>query len=81
MWLYIALDGTPNIDCYWVGAVPKLRGYWLYGPQLLVPLVAADGAPSLRQQQRLEGLGFRVWGLGFRVWGLGFRVEGSGFGD
>ena len=21
--LYIALNRTPNIDCYWVGAVPK----------------------------------------------------------
>ena len=25
MWLYIALNRTPNIDCYWVGAVPKLH--------------------------------------------------------
>ena len=24
--LYIALNRTPNIDCYWVGAVPNL---WL----------------------------------------------------
>ena len=24
IWLYIALKRTPNIDCYWVGAVPKL---------------------------------------------------------
>ena len=24
IWLYIALNRTPNIDCYWVGAVPKL---------------------------------------------------------
>ena len=23
IWLYIALNRTPNIDCYWVGAVPK----------------------------------------------------------
>ena len=23
MWLYIALNRTPYIDCYWVGAVPK----------------------------------------------------------
>ena len=22
IWLYIALNRTPNIDCYWVGAVP-----------------------------------------------------------
>ena len=25
MWLYIALNRTPNIDCYWVGAVPKFE--------------------------------------------------------
>ena len=25
-WFYIALTGTPNIDCYWVGAVPKVYG-------------------------------------------------------
>ena len=23
IWLYIALNRTPNIDCYWVGAVPN----------------------------------------------------------
>ena len=23
IWLYIALDRTPNIDCYWGEAVPK----------------------------------------------------------
>ena len=25
IWLYIALDRTPNMDCYWVGAVPNLN--------------------------------------------------------
>ena len=24
IWLYIALNRTPNVDCYWVGAVPNL---------------------------------------------------------
>ena len=24
VWLYIALNRILNIDCYWVGAVPKL---------------------------------------------------------
>ena len=24
IWLYIALNRTRNIDCYWVGAVPKV---------------------------------------------------------
>ena len=26
IWLYIALNRTPNIDCDWVGAVPKVQG-------------------------------------------------------
>ena len=26
IWLYIALNRTHNIDCYWVGAVPKVKG-------------------------------------------------------
>ena len=25
-WIYKALNGTTNIDCYWVGAVPKVKG-------------------------------------------------------
>ena len=25
MWLYIALNRTPNIDCYWLGPVPNVR--------------------------------------------------------
>ena len=33
--LYIALNGTPNIDCYWVGAVPK--EYDMQGFDFLVP--------------------------------------------
>ena len=24
VWLYIALNRTPNIDCYWVGTVPNI---------------------------------------------------------
>ena len=24
MVIYIGLNSTPNIDCYWVGAVPKV---------------------------------------------------------
>ena len=25
IWLYIALNRTPSIDCYWEGAVPKIN--------------------------------------------------------
>ena len=28
-WLYIALNRTPNTDCYWVGAVPNIQLYKL----------------------------------------------------
>ena len=27
IWLYLALNRTPNIDCYWVGAVPHFSGF------------------------------------------------------
>ena len=27
IWLYIALNRTPNMDCYWMGAVPKVEGF------------------------------------------------------
>ena len=29
MWLYKALNRTPNIDCYWLAAVPKGYGIGL----------------------------------------------------
>ena len=32
IYIYVALNRTPNIDCYWVGAVPKgcrYKGYSL----------------------------------------------------
>ena len=28
--LYMALQRTPNIDCYWVGAVPKVWGCLMF---------------------------------------------------
>ena len=37
IWLYIGLTRTPNIICYWVGAVPKIGvkvlGFGLEGPE------------------------------------------------
>ena len=30
IWLYIAFNGTPNIDCYWVGAVPNLNPNYVH---------------------------------------------------
>ena len=44
-WLYIALNRTPNIDCYRVGAVPNLN------PK---PLATSAG------RRRLEGAGQQV---------------------
>ena len=29
IWLHIALNRTPYIDCYWVGAVPKVCLAWV----------------------------------------------------
>ena len=46
--LYIALNGTPNIDCYWVGAVPKYYHY-LYAPGR-----AAGTRPGLPDRVRLR---------------------------
>ena len=37
IWLYIALNRTPNIDCYWVGAVPNINGIWALKPYYLGP--------------------------------------------
>ena len=42
-WLYIALNRTPNIDCYWGGAVPNLN------PNLL----ASGGMFKLSAEWRL----------------------------
>ena len=35
IWLYIALNRTPNIDCYLVGAVPKVENLWFGTPPVL----------------------------------------------
>ena len=35
--LYIALNRTPNIDCYWVGAVPRSCHYRYLGGQGHMP--------------------------------------------
>ena len=34
LWLYITLNRTPNIDCHWVGAVPKFQGSRVLGSGL-----------------------------------------------
>ena len=68
IWLYIALNRTPNIDCYWVGAVPKVQG----SSRLIeayVGLYSVDKQkegdmrahpPDLVQRHTATGLGFRV---------------------
>ena len=81
MGLYIALNRTPNIDCYWVGAVPNPKIMAQTRPFLAPPLL--EDALSLHQVGRLfnslpRGLGFRVGGPGF--WGLGLRVWDLGLG-
>ena len=47
IWLYIALNGTPSIDCYWMGAVPKVSIDGMRepaGPVRNIP--SADPPPS-----------------------------------
>ena len=59
IWIYIALNSTPNIDCYWVGADPRFR---LYGLILSKQSVGPE-----------RGLFVGFWPM-IAVWGLGFRV-------
>ena len=40
IWLYIALNRTPNIDCYWEGAVPKI--YCVVTPWLCLSAAQAS---------------------------------------
>ena len=54
--LYIALNRTPNIDCYWVGAVPKFQ---------------ALGSRSALMIRRCEGSCNSRWRSSRIVWGLG----------
>ena len=53
--LYVALTRT-NLDCYWLGAVPKGWAGYIAGFERLHACWA-----------KLVGCRFRVWGLGFRV--------------
>ena len=70
--LYIALNRTPNIDCYWVGAVPNLSGASLKpfqhhtGPNWTRLNVGGTFLHVLRSPGRPPFMGPRV------------RVEGSG---
>ena len=59
IWLYIALNRTPNIDRYWVGAVPKVSGLRcrVAAKPAKVLLSVAKGSCTLIPTQ---GLGFRV---------------------
>ena len=55
----MALNRTHNIDCYWVGAVPKIkqawRGFWEH-------LLVITRRPNLGTVCLVSGLGFRVYG-------------------
>ena len=56
IWLYIALNRTPDIDCYWVEAVPKFQ---------------ALGFRSALMIRRCEGSCNSRWRSSRIVWGLG----------
>ena len=56
--LYIALNGTPNIDCYWVGAVPNLYPT----PFFLVYVIFCPEHSLYQVSQPAKDVAF--WGLG-----------------
>ena len=39
IWLYIVLNRTPNVDCYWVGAVPKLYNSYTRNPGTMILVI------------------------------------------
>ena len=59
IWLYTALNRTPNIDCYWVGAVPKLI---TWGTAVFNIFPGYHQIRSLKDDSRgSEGLGSLSW--------------------
>ena len=57
IWLYIALNGNPSIDCYWVGPVPKVEFWFL---QWMEEILHHLGTTKLGFRVSGSGLGFRV---------------------
>ena len=53
IWLYIALNRTPNIDCYWVGAVPKVCDLAGSCSPHLEPLLL-DASSELRSRGNID---------------------------
>ena len=51
-WLYMALNRTPNIDCYWVGAVLNLQG--------ISPSIGSRVEATPHPDKKKDMLGFRV---------------------
>ena len=76
LWVYIALDRTPNIDCYWGGAVPKVNPRCSTSIPSLVPRPSSSSATRGEARRMCLGSKLRALGLGFCVHGSGFRVEG-----
>ena len=78
VWLYIALNRTPNIDCYWEGAVPKVLGW---DDQILNFLLLSNIACNLQETAPFEPYS-RSRPKGSRNWNpprisefsVGFRV-------
>ena len=74
MGLFIALNRTPNIDCYWEGAVPK---------GLQTSAGAKGTSPRACPHEgwvSLEGLGSQAWQFALdMVSGLGCRFGVSEF--
>ena len=57
IWLYIALNRTPNIDCYWVGAVPNV-GFKHLETDLKLRIFIVRGGWGLARNLRILGKNF-----------------------
>ena len=53
IWLYIAPNGTPNIDCYWGRGSTQCLGLRVYGLDFRASIALSLG----------QSIGFRVYGV------------------
>ena len=71
MAIYRPYNGTPNTDCYWVGAVlnlnPIIRGLGYLASPSSLQAGRDAGERVMRVAEEALGIGFRAWGLGFGV--------------
>ena len=59
-WLYIALNRTPNIDCYWMEAVPNLNRNPKPFSLAPAPIFVSSGDDARKAKLFHAHLGFRA---------------------